>query len=118
RTAEARKAFAAALELKPDDAKALGLLGLVCFRMGDFQGALPVYQKLVAIHRNDASHWLNLGLVHLKLNDAASAIIELERSRELDPSQSRAVSYLGLAYARSGKYAQAYLAFLQAGDAE
>lgn len=118
RTADARQAFAAALELKPDDAKALGLLGLVCFRMGDFKGALPVYQKLVSIHRNDASHWLNLGLVHLKLNDAASAIVELERSRELDPSQSRAVSYLGLAYARCGKYAQAYLAFLQAGDGE
>jgi uncharacterized protein (AIM24 family) len=118
RNAEARKAVAAALELVPDDAKALALLGLACFRMGDFQAALPVYQKLVAINRNDASYWLNLGLVHLKLNDAASAIAELERSRDLDPSQSRAVSYLGLAYARCGEYARAYQAFLQAGDAE
>lgn len=118
RNAEARKAVAAALELAPDDAKALALLGLACFRMGDFQAALPVYQKLVAINRNDASYWLNLGLVHLKLNDAASAIAELERSRDLDPSQSRAVSYLGLAYARCGEYARAYQAFLQAGDAE
>lgn len=118
RNAEARKAVTAALELMPGDAKALALLGLACFRMGDFQSALPVYQKLVAINRNDASYWLNLGLVHLKLNDAAAAITELERSRELDPSQSRAVSYLGLAYARSGEYASAYQAFLQAGDAE
>lgn len=118
RNVEARKAVSAALELVPEDAKALALLGLACFRMGDFQGALPVYQKLVAINRNDASYWLNLGLVHLKLNDATAAIAELERSRELDPSQSRAVSYLGLAYARSGDYARAYQAFLQAGDAE
>jgi Flp pilus assembly protein TadD/uncharacterized protein (AIM24 family) len=118
RTAEARQAFADALDLIPDDAKALALLGLACFRMGDFQGALPIYQKLVAVNRNDASYWLNLGLVHLKLNDAAAAITELERSRDLDPSQSRAVSYLGLAYARCGEYARAYQAFLQAGDAE
>jgi uncharacterized protein (AIM24 family) len=118
RNAEARQAFATALELAPDDAKALALFGLACFRMGDFAGALPIYQKLVEINGNDASYWLNLGLVHLKLNDAASAITELERSRDLDPSQGRAVSYLGLAYARCGQYANAYQAFLQAGDAE
>ncbi|HWN68101.1 MAG TPA: AIM24 family protein, partial [Haliangium sp.] len=79
---------------------------------------LPIYQTLVEINANDASYWLNLGLVHLKLNDAASAVAELERSRDLDPSQGRAVSYLGLAYARCGQYASAYQAFLQAGDAE
>ena len=118
RSAEARQAFATALELAPSDARALALFGLACFRMGDFAGALPIYQKLVAINGNDASYWLNLGLVHLKLNDAAAAITELERSRDLDPSQGRAVSYLGLAYARCGQYANAYQAFLQAGDAE
>ncbi|GAB4510649.1 MAG: hypothetical protein Tsb0020_28000 [Haliangiales bacterium] len=118
RTADARAAFERALEVRPDDVKALALLGLACFRMGDFEGALPIYQRLVAVDRNDASYWLNLGLVHLKLGDAGAAITELERSRELDPSQSRAVSYLGLAYARTGSYAQAYQAFLQAGDLE
>lgn len=118
RVREARVEFAHALEIKPDEARALALLGLTCFRMGDFSGALPVYQELVAINRNDASYWLNLGLIHLKLNDAQSAIRELTRSRELDPSQSRAVSYLGLAHARRGDYAQAYLAFLQAGETE
>ncbi len=118
RTADARAAFERALEVRPDDVKALALLGLACFRMGDFEGALPIYQRLVAVDRNDASYWLNLGLVHLKLGDASAAITELERSRELDPSQSRAVSYLGLAYARTGSYAQAYQAFLQAGDLE
>ncbi|WP_428261263.1 tetratricopeptide repeat protein [Haliangium sp.] len=118
RNEEARKAFLAALEAKPDDLKALALLGLSCFRMGDFQSALPIYQRLVQADEHDASHWLNLGLVHLKLGDADAAIRELRRSRELDPTQVRAVSYLGLAYARTGAYANAYQAFLQAGDAE
>ncbi len=118
RNDEARKAFNAALEHKPDDVKTLALLGLACFRMGDFAAALPVYQRLVAVDRNDASYWLNLGLIHLKLSNPAAAIRGLQHARELDPSQTRVVGYLGLAYARNGQYSQAYQAFLQAGEQE
>jgi hypothetical protein len=77
---------------------------------------MPVYRALVAQSPHDASYRLNLGLVHLKLGDAESAITELSRCRDLDPSQSRAVGYLGLACARAGRYAEAYQAFLQAGQ--
>lgn len=116
RVAEARQMFSQALAVDPNNTRALGLLGLVCFRMNDFESALPVYERLVRLHQGDASFALNLGLVHLKLGNAQGAIAELRRCRELDPSQSRAVSYLGLAYARNGQYAEAYQAFLQAGD--
>ena len=54
--------------------------------------------------------------VYLKLSDAEHAIGALEESRALDPSQGRAVSYLGLAYARAGRYGEAYRAFLIAGQ--
>ena len=40
----------------------------------------------------------------------------LEASRALDPSQGRAVSYLGLAYARAGRYSRGVRAFLLAGQ--
>lgn len=113
---EARELFTEALKIDPDNIKALGLLGLVCFRMNDFQSALPVYEHLVAIRSQDASFALNLGLVYLRLGRAADAIVQLQRCRELDPSQTRAVSYLGLANARNGQYAEAYQAFLQAGE--
>jgi tetratricopeptide (TPR) repeat protein len=116
RVKEARDQFRAALQARPEDAKALGLLGLACFRLGDFTSALPIYQKLVVLTPEDASHRLNLGLVCLKLGLPDDAIRELERCRNLDPSQTRAVGYLGLAYARSGRYADAYQAFMQAGQ--
>lgn len=116
RVKEAREMFSQALAVAPNNAKALGLLGLVCFRMNDFASAQPVYEHLVSINRNDASLALNLGLVYLKLGKAAKAIKELQRCRDLDPSQTRAVSYLGLAYARNGAYAEAFQSFLQAGD--
>ncbi|MBT8492067.1 MAG: tetratricopeptide repeat protein [Deltaproteobacteria bacterium] len=110
--------FEAALAVKPDDPKALGLLGLANFRRSNFDEALPVYEKLVDLSPNDASFRLNLGLVHLKLGDASKAIVELSASRKLDPGQNRTVSYLGLALARGGEYARAFEAFLQAGESD
>jgi len=118
RLAEAQRAFIAALEAQPGHPKALALLGLTYFRGGNYAQARPVYEELVALLPHDASHHLNLGLVYLKVNDADRAIGELEKSRELDPSQGRAVSYLGLAYARAGRFIEAYGAFLKAGQSD
>ena len=61
RVTEARQLFTQALSIDPNNIKALGLLGLVCFRMNDFQSALPVYERLVGIRKGDASFALNLG---------------------------------------------------------
>lgn len=113
---DAQKAFAAALLVDDQNAKVLALLGLTYFRAGKLLQARPIYEDLVERLPTDASHRLNLGLVYLKLGDAEKAINSLEASRALDPSQGRAVSYLGLAYARAGRYAEAYRAFLLAGQ--
>lgn len=111
-------AFRAALKTSPDNPKALALLGLAYFRSGGFAEARPVFEQLITLVPGDASHRLNLGLVFLKLGDHDRAIKELELSRNLDPSQGRAASYLGLAYARAGRYVEAYQAFLQAGQGD
>ena len=119
RDAEHAKAeFLAALELRPDDSKALGLLGLAYFQLDAFADALPIYERLVELNPSDASFWFNLGVVHLKLGKADLAIIEFAKSRELDPSQTRTVTYLGLAHARQGSYDRAYEAFRQVGNSE
>jgi len=118
KTDQAQRAFIAALELEPDNARVLALLGLSYFRAGSFAEARVIYEQLVERAPTDASHRLNLGLVYLKLNDADRAIAALEASRALDPSQGRAVSYLGLAYARAGRYGEAYRAFLIAGQTD
>jgi len=116
--AVALDAFQAALKASPNNPRALALLGLAYFRSSQFAEARPVFEQLVKVVPGDASHRLNLGLVYLKLNDAERAIAALETSRALDPSAGRAVSYLGLAYARGGRYAEAYRAFLIAGQGD
>jgi hypothetical protein len=113
---EAQKAFRSALLVDGENPRILALLGLTHFRAGQFTQARPIYEELVERAPSDASHRLNLGLVYLKLGESDKAISSLESSRALDPSQGRAVSYLGLAYARAGRYSEAYKAFLTAGQ--
>ena len=114
--ADAMESFKAALVVEPGNVKVLALLGLSYFRSNDFTNARPIYEALVDKMSTDASHRLNLGLVYLKLGEADLAINALEASRSLDPSQGRATSYLGLAYARAGRYIEAYRSFLRAGQ--
>jgi hypothetical protein len=113
---EAQKAFRAALLLDGENPRVLALLGLTHFRAAQFEQARPIYEELVERLPTDPSHRLNLGLVYLKLGESDKAIGSLEASRALDPSQGRAISYLGLAYARAGRYAEAYRSFLLAGQ--
>ncbi len=115
---DAVKAFRAALMIDNENPRLLALLGLTHFRAGQFTQARPIYEELVERAPTDASHRLNLGLVYLKLGESDKAIGALEGSRALDPSQGRAVSYLGLAYARAGRYAEAYRSFLMAGQTD
>jgi hypothetical protein len=114
----AQSSFREALALDAENVKVLALLGLTYFRGGQFAEARPIYEQLAELVPLDASHRLNLGLVYLKIGDGDKAIGALEASRSLDPSQGRAVSYLGLAYARGGRYAEAYRSFLMAGQNE
>jgi tetratricopeptide (TPR) repeat protein len=115
---DAQAAFRAALAIDSDNPRVLALLALAHFRGNQYERARAIYEELVERMPTDASHRMNLGLVYLKLGDASRAIHSLEASRALDPSQGRAVSYLGLAYARAGRYVEAYRAFLLAGQAE
>ena len=108
--------FQRALDLDAGNGRILAMLGLAHFRAGQFAEARPVYQALINRTPQDASHRLNLGLVNLKLGDADAAIVMLESSRAIDPSSGRAVSYLGLAYARAGRFLEAYRGFLLAGQ--
>ncbi len=114
----AQRSFRIALDQEPENVRALALLGLTYFRGNQFDQARPIYEHLVERAPVDAAHRMNLGLVYLKLNEADRAISALEASRALDPSGTHTVTYLGLAFARAGRYAEAYRSFLFAGQTE
>lgn len=105
-----------ALQMDTGNARVMAMLGLAFFRSGQFAEAKTIYATLVNRAPRDPGHRLNLGLVLLKLGEAAAAIAMLEASRALDPSSLRTITYLGLAYARAGRFTDAYRAFLLSGD--
>jgi uncharacterized protein (AIM24 family) len=104
--------------LKPGDPKIMNLLGLTYFRLERYEEAQRLYGSLREKQPKDAGIRLNLGLVYLKTNEVDGAVAELEAARDLDPYQTRTLGYLGLAYARAGRYAEAREAFLGAGQNE
>jgi predicted negative regulator of RcsB-dependent stress response len=115
---EARAELEQALALRPGDAKIMNLLGLTYFRLARYPEAQAIYGDLVKRQPQDPALRLNLGLVLLKRGDVDDAIRELTRARELDPSQTRTMGYLGLAFARKGRFALARDAFAAAGQDE
>lgn len=115
---EARAELERANQLRPGDQRILNLLGLACFRLGDYTRARTIYNDLVGRQPEDAALRLNLGLVFLKMGAADDAIRELAKAKELDPKGGRTDGYLGLAYARKGEFAKARDAFKAAGQDE
>jgi tetratricopeptide (TPR) repeat protein/uncharacterized protein (AIM24 family) len=112
----ARDALRRALELRPRDAKALGLLGQACYKSGRFEEAADVYARLVAEKPVDASARVNLGLASLKARRHAEAVEQLGAALDLNPSHRKAMGYLGLAYLEAGDFALARTWFQAAGS--
>jgi Flp pilus assembly protein TadD len=113
---EARDHLEKAHELAPKDEKAQNLLGLAYFKLGLFDRASAVYEKLVNENPSDATLRVNLGLVFLKTNNLDRCIREFEAATDLEPDHRKAHNYLGLALAQQGTYAKAKVHFELAGS--
>ncbi|HET6281506.1 MAG TPA: tetratricopeptide repeat protein [Polyangia bacterium] len=113
---EAEVEILRALSGVPSDGRALNLLALVRFKQGRLEEARATYREITAANPDDATARLNLGLLALKLERFDEAVGELERAVRLAPSDPRAASYLGYAYAKRGDTAAAAAAFRRAGQ--
>jgi Flp pilus assembly protein TadD/uncharacterized protein (AIM24 family) len=105
-----------ALSGLPADLRALNLLALVRFKLGRLEEARATYREIAQEAPNDASVRRNLGLLALKLERIDEAIPELEMAARLAPTEPRAWSYLGYAYAKKGDAVAAAVAFRRAGQ--
>ncbi len=102
--------------LAPKNEKAQNLLGLTYFKLGLFDQASDIYEKLVNENPADPTLRVNLGLVYLKTNNLPRCIKEFETATDLDPEHKKAHNYLGLALAQAGDYAKAKEHFILAGS--
>lgn len=113
---EARSYLEKAHQLAPKNEKAQNLLGLTYFKLGLFDQASDIYEKLVRENPADPTLRVNLGLVYLKTNNLPRCIKEFETATDLEPDHKKAHNYLGLALAQAGDYAKAKEHFVLAGS--
>ena len=75
RPEEARGALEKALRYKPSNQRARNLLGLSLFKLGELERAEQIYRGLIEDHPADPTLRVNLGLVFLKQNASAEAVV-------------------------------------------
>jgi cytochrome c-type biogenesis protein CcmH len=98
------------LERNPDDARGYEVLAPVYLRLGRFEDAVNARRKLLALNGENAERHSDLGEA---LTAAANGIVTsdaksaFERSLALDPDQSKARFYMGIAAEQDGDRAQA-----------
>jgi uncharacterized protein (AIM24 family) len=112
----ARVPLERALDLRPKDAKALGLLGQAYYRLGRYDEAGQVWQRLVDDNPVEAGARVNLGLARLKAKRYPDAVKQLEIALDLNPEHKKAMGYLGLALLEAGETKRAREWFRKAGS--
>jgi Flp pilus assembly protein TadD len=112
----ARAALERALELRPRDAKVLGLLGQAHYRLGKYEDAIVAWQRLVDENPAEPAARINLGLAFLRAKRQSQATRQLEIALDLNPDHKKAMGYLGLALLESGDPVRAREWFEKAGS--
>lgn len=104
-----------ALAMQPLDAQSEDLLGVVYFRLGLYERAMAIYEKLTREHGEAPTLHVNLALVYLKTGQLQRARASLERAIALQPDHVRAHAYRGLVLSRLGEFELAQGAFERGG---
>jgi Flp pilus assembly protein TadD/uncharacterized protein (AIM24 family) len=112
----ARAALERARTLRPKDVKVLGLLGQAYYRLGRFEDAGDVWQRLVDESPVEPAARVNLGLARLKAKRHADAAKQLEIALDLNPEHPKAMGYLGLALLEGGDPGAARAWFVRSGS--
>lgn len=112
----AKASLERALELRPKDAKVLGLLGQAYYRLSRFEDAARIWQRLVDDNPVEPAARVNLGLAFLKAKRHPDAVKQLEIALDLNPEHKKAMGYLGLALLESGNLTRAREWFRKAGS--
>lgn len=99
---EAVKAYERAVELSPDDRSLVLKHAITLRKAGDEQGAIGVYEKLLAQQPRYVTAWFNLGVALAANERLADAKNAYEKALELEPEHAKALKNLGYLEAKLG----------------
>lgn len=96
-----------AVQLRPNDPKALALLAEADVKLARWQDAEPVFERVLAIDGNESAALLGLGHCELALKQYEPAVNTLQQLLRQDSTTILAHFYLSRAYAGLGRTADA-----------
>ncbi len=100
---EAVEEYRAAIEVNPQDEKALCRLGEIAIQQGDLKQAYADFSKAVALQPGDADAKLWLAKALIEMNQPDKALPLLEASVQLEPTDATAHYRLATLYKRVGR---------------
>jgi protein O-GlcNAc transferase len=105
--AEAERGYREILQLEPEHADSLHLLGVIALQTGSLDAALALLQRAAALRPDAAVCRNNLGQVLERLGRYDEAARCYEAAIELDPTYAEAHNNLGYVLARQDRLAEA-----------
>jgi tetratricopeptide (TPR) repeat protein len=105
---QARQAYQKAIDQEPK--VPLGYIALAGSFMnsGEHDRAYAVFDKGLKANPKSGQLWFELGAVRARAKDWTASLEALQRAAELDPDNKQYQKTLGLTYARTGQYDEAY----------
>jgi tetratricopeptide (TPR) repeat protein len=103
----AKQLYQQTLEIAPNHADSLHLLGLIIADEGNPQQGLQLITKAIKLHKNFAAYYLNRGLIYKRLQEYESAISDYQKAIKLEPKSWQAYSNLGDTYLAQEQHDQA-----------
>jgi protein O-GlcNAc transferase len=114
RRREAEALYRQVLAIQPRDAEALHLLGVLAYDAGQFDAALDLIGKAIAIDANKPSYHCNLGNARRALGQSDAAATSYRRALSLQPSYPEAQNGLGNALVDLRQPAEAIASYRRA----
>jgi tetratricopeptide (TPR) repeat protein len=102
------------LQVEPNRAEILNLLGSTCYQTGRLLDAVGWYREAVDAQPNDAEAYNNLGVVLQELGHLEVALVQFEAAIELAPDYTQAYFNLGNALNEDGQHDLAIRAYQKA----
>jgi protein O-GlcNAc transferase len=114
RLQEAERIYRQILEVEPDHAQALHLLGLIAYQVGQYDISVAYIGRAIGFKGTDAAFHSNLGLVFQAQGKLEEAVASCRRATEIKPDYADAHGILGSALAAQGKLDEAIACFHRA----
>lgn len=114
RLQQAQSLYEQILQISPQHADSLHLLGLIAYKSNNFAQAHSLIDQAIQVNDRNPQYFFNLGLVHQALRQLDQAVRAYQQAIVLKPQYPEAYGNLGNVFREKGELSQAAGAYQQA----